>query len=359
MHWIAFSAACLALILARLLRAPGRSGLLTGLGSFALALLATLFVVRMITVPADITRPTDYDAFINHALDQAEAEPGTPIVLFVGASYSRNALDDEKLTTDLRARGYPHRAINLSLEGASLQERDAHLRAFVAALGRAPDVVFIEAAREFDEDPAYVFRVAKFSDRAIEQFSPDASYWAIKGLATGQCDGLAACGKALALLGVHSVMNVANVGLLATGESRSEIDARPSFDPQTDPRDTFTLSNKEIRQALNAGEGFTPGEGPAWARLFRANQRDWMAEQGVRRIAYYYPPVLPAEERSYVAGLCAGELSEFPCIAPVDAALLSALRGQVWYDEKHLLQDGADTYTDWLADQIDRWGALK
>ncbi len=359
MHWFAFLAACLALILARSLRAPKRSGIFFGSLIFLTAFVATTITVRTMAINLGVTRPSEYDAFVVDAVNTVKAHPDEPLAVFVGASFSRNGLDDEKLTADLRAKGYPHRVINLSLQGASLQERDAHLRAFMHLTGRAPDVVFLEVAREFDRDPTYVFQVAKFSDRAIEQMSPDAVYWSMKGLAQGQCDGKAACLKSLGLLNLHAAMNLSNIGLLSTGEAVSDIKALSSFDPQDTPRKTFTLELPEIEAHLIKQTGITPSDGPAWARLFRKNQRDRLLSQGVRRVAYYYPPVLPEGDREYVAGLCAGELSDFPCIAPVDTKLLAQLNGQVWFDEKHLLRDGAEVYTDWLADQIDRWGALK
>ena len=358
MHWIAFLAALVALVLARTLRAPARSGIVFGVLIFGVAFVATTISVRAISVNASLTRPSDYDAFIVDAAAKVRAEPKAPLAVFVGASFSRNGLDDEKLTADLRALGYPHRVINLSLEGASLQERDEHLQAFMRLTRRAPDVVFLEVANEFDQDPTYVFRVAKFSDRAIEQMSPNAVYWALKGLSDGQCDGKAACLKSLALLKLHAAMNISNIGLLSTGEAASHIPAKASFDPQDMPRPTFKMNLDEIEGHLKADGAIMPSDGPSWAKHFREAQRDRLLIQGVRRIAYYYPPVLPEADRRYVASLCAGELSDFPCIAPVDKRLLSELEKQVWFDEKHLLREGADVYTDWLAGQIDRWGAL-
>ncbi|HBJ92872.1 MAG TPA: hypothetical protein DDZ43_08345 [Hyphomonadaceae bacterium] len=191
MHWIALLTAGLALILARTLRAPGRSGMFTGLAFFLSAFAVTSFAIRVGSEQAEITRPTEYDQFVTYAAEQVRAEPATPFVVFVGASFSRNAIDDEALTAQLRAAGYPHRVVNLSLQGASLQERDAHLWQFMRMTGMAPDVVFLEVADLFDSNPAYVFNVAKFSDRAIEQFDPNSTYWSMKGLAQGACHGMA------------------------------------------------------------------------------------------------------------------------------------------------------------------------
>ncbi|MFC6198604.1 hypothetical protein [Ponticaulis profundi] len=359
MHWLALLAGCLALILARVLRAPLKSYRLTGFAWFFAALLITGFAIRIGAESQKITRPTEYDSFVVHAADLVREDPDAPLVVFLGASFTRNALDDEELTRRLRAKGYPHRVINLSLQGASLQERDQSLWDFMRLTQRAPDVAFLEVADEFDRDPAYVFNVAKFSDRAIKQVTPNAAYWSVKGLSQGQCDGMASCVKAWAFLGIHAVMNWSNIGLLATGESIPDIEAVPAFDPQDTPRDTFTLSVDEIRAALEVPAEVTPSNGPSWARLFRMDQRDRLMQAGVRRVAYYYPPVISPDEREYVADLCAGELSAFPCIAPVDRTLLAQLERPVWFDDKHLLRDGADVYTDWLAGQIDQWGALK
>ncbi|MAK60065.1 MAG: hypothetical protein CMK09_03710 [Ponticaulis sp.] len=358
MHWIAFIAAALALFLAHILRAPDRSRRVVAMAWFLSAFLVSTFTIRVISERVGITRPTEFDQFVSHAALQASREPDAPLVLFVGASFTRNAIDDQELTRKLRDAGYPHRVINLSLQGASLQERDAHLWAFMRSTQRAPDVVFLEVADEFDRDPAYVFNVAKFSDRAIEQFDPDSVFWSLKGLAQGQCDGLKACLTSAVLLKAHALMNWSNLGLFATGKARKDISPVPAFDPQDHPRETFRLNDSEIQKNLSRPTDIAPYMGPAWARLFRIDQRRKLEAAGVRRVAYYYPPVIPAEDRQYVARLCAGELSDFPCIAPVDQKLLQALEGQVWLDEKHLLRNGADVYTAWLADQIERWGAL-
>ena len=358
MHWIAFIAAALALFMAHSFRAPERSRRVVAFAWFFSAFLISTFAIRVVSEHVGVTRPTDYDQFVAHAALQAQREPDVPLVLFVGASFTRNAIDDQELTRKLRAAGYPHRVINLSLQGASLQERDAHLWEFMQATRRAPDVVFLEVADEFDRDPAYVFNVAKFSDRAIEQFDPDSTFWSLKGLAQGQCEGLKACLTSAVLLKTHAIMNWSNLGLLATGKGRDDIRPVPAFDPQDKPRDSFQLDAHPIQRSLSKPTDIAPGVGPAWARLFRLDQRRKLEQAGVRRVAYYYPPVIPVGEREYVARLCAGELSDYPCIAPVDRKLLQALEGQVWLDEKHLLRDGAEVYTAWLADQIDRWGAL-
>lgn len=359
MHWLALLAAFIALILARTLRAPRKSKRVTGLIFFTASLLVTVFAIRTASESNWVTRPTDYDRFVVHAAEQVTADPQAPLVVFVGASFSRNALDDQKLTKLLRERGYPHRAINLSLQGASLQERHAHLWQFMTLTKRAPDVVFFEVAEEFDADPAYVFRVAKFSDRAIEQFSPNAVYWSMKGLSQGECEGLKACVQSWVLLKVHAAMNWSNLGLLSTGEAAPKLAPVPACDPQSEPRETFDLPLNEIVASLASEPQLEAAVGPAWARLFRADQRKGLEEIGVRRVAYYSPPVVPAHERAYVAALCEGELASFECIAPVDRTLLQALSGPVWFDEKHLLADGAAVYTDWLARQIDAGGALK
>ena len=359
MHWIALIAAGLALVLARLMRAPDKSRLMSGALWFGAAFIVTTFTVRVVSEDHNVTRPTQYDQFVTYALEQVASEPDAPFVVFLGASFSRNAIDDEALTQQLRAVGYPHRVINLSLEGASLQERDAHLWQFMRLTGRAPDVVFLEVAEEYDVDPTYVFRVAKFSDRAIEQFDPDAVYWSMKGLSQGNCEGMAACVKAWGLLKVHALMNFTNLGLLATGEAEPEILPDPAFDPQDVPRPQFTLEEQEIATALAEPLDVQPGYGPAWARLFRMDQRNRLERAGVDRVAYYYPPVLSRADREYVARLCAGELADFACIAPSDRAMLGNLSGELWFDEKHLLSDGAEIYTTWLAGQMEMWGALQ
>lgn len=359
MHWIALLAACAALVLVKVFRAPDRSRVLSASIWFVSAFIVATFGLRVVTESAGITRPTDYDTFVNYAVDQVHSDPDAPLVVFVGASFSRNALDDEALTRRLRDRGYPHRVINLSLEGASLQERDAYLWQFMRQTRLAPEAVFLEVADEFDRDPVYAFENSKFSDRAIEQFEPGAVFWSVKGLLQGQCEGMSGCVKSWVLLKLHAAMNWSNLGILATGRAAPEVGSHASFDPQDTARSNFTLDVEQIQADLGVSGVVEPEAGPSWARLFRMDQRERLKQAGVKRIAYYYPPVLEGRDRQYVADLCAGELADYPCIAPVDRELLNRLGRQVWFDDKHLLRDGAEVYTSWLAGQIDNRGALR
>ena len=84
-----------------------------------------------------------------------------------------------------------------------------------------------------------------------------------------------------------------------------------------------------------------------------------MQALGVGGVAYYLPPVISPQIREYTASLCLGELANWPCIAPLGPALLEPLDGQIWFDPKHLKQEGAEHYSDWLADEIDRRGLLR
>ncbi len=355
---IGLVAALIALSLAHLLRKPHNTPRLSHLALFVLAFAVTAGLVRLGAHTAGLVRPTDYDSFIRHAALQAAAEPDAPLAVFVGASFSRNGVDDARLTRLLRAQGYPHLALNLSLQGASLQERGQALEQFVRVSGRVPDTVFLELAETFDRDPAYVFEVAKFSDRAIKQFTPDATLWSAYGLSTGACSGLAACVKSTGLLGLHAAMNWTGLGLLSAGKPASQIEPQASYDPNDVPRTPIDLETIAKRLA-EAGAAAEPRRGPDWAAGFRKAQRAHLTKLGTRRIVYYYPPVLSAGARRYVADVCAGELADWPCIAPVDQVLLASLEGPVWLDEEHLLREGADTYTDWLAGRIVETGALK
>ena len=353
--WV-FIAAGFALMLGLMLRAPQslhpfKAGIffLIGLGLGAGG-------IRAVTSVAGVDRVTDYDAFVAHAANLSR-EDDAPVALFVGASFSRNAIDDEQLTQDLRALGYPHRAINLSLEGASLQERHANLKAYIERSKRTPDVVFFGVAQEFDASSAYVFNVAKFSDRAIDQFTPSTAKWAAVGIASGACEGLVGCVKDTGLGAVHLGLNLMNVGLLSGGKNHKAFEAKPSFDPQIEPRQE--LADDDINKGLSQLVEIKPLSGPAWAMAFRAQQRNVLAQKGVRRIAYYSPPVISADQRAYAQSLCAGELSDFTCIDSTNPQLLESLNGQSWFDDKHLLANGAKAYTQWLANEIDARRVLK
>lgn len=351
MHWTLFLFAFLALLAGHLLRAGGRGRFGTNALAFALCFVAMVAGIRLMATTADLTRPTEYDRFVAHAVEKVTGQPDRPILAFVGASFSRNALDTERLETRLREAGQDVQVVNLSLEGASLQERASHLEQFITLSGRVPEHVFLGVAHEFDVSPTYVFRTSKFSDRAIEQFTLDAAAWSGVGLMAGTCEGLVDCVKNWGFLGLHTGLNALNVGLIHSGEPLREIEAKPSYDPQDMPRETYEPPADQSEQLRSAGTS-PLDQAPQWALSFREQQINDLTARGVETIGFYLPPVIDADLRAYTAHLCETELSRFPCIAPTDPALLELLQGDIWFDAKHLLAPGAAHYTDWLADEL-------
>ena len=344
----------LALLLAHTLRGARGRFRLTHAGAFVLGLLMSALVIRFFAIENGIERRSDYDRFVLHGLNTAEASD-RPLWIFVGASYSRNAINAEGLTERLRERGLDVQVINLSLQGASLQERRAHLEDFLARTPRLPERVFLEVAPEFDADPVYVFQVAKFSDRAIDQFTPANTARAASDILARRCGGLMACAKAAAFTGSHGLMNALNIGLLYSGERLDALEAAPSWDPQSEPREGLNAAQLTEISAPARGEALLTSE-PAreaheWGAAYRG---DWVGELEAADIAVglYFPPVLDAGKRAYGRGLCAAEEAGRPCLIADAPQLLATLDADVWFDPGHLLVPGAEAYIDWLADRL-------
>ncbi|MFC7291668.1 hypothetical protein [Hirschia litorea] len=345
-----------ALIIAFLIRAPQKGGVFIPALSFVVGLVISAFGIATLSRSFDVQRTTEFDHFVAHSLEITD-NTDAPIALFLGASLSRNAIDDQLLTQLLREQGYPHQAINLSLQGSSLQERNKALQEYLKRAPRAPDIVFLSVVQEFDELSAYVFKVAKFSDRAIDQFDLPSAQWAGLGIVGGSCYGTVGCIKDIVFGGIHLSLNSLNVGLLSGGERFADVETLPAYDPQTKPRED--LSDQDIVEGLSEILPIQARNGPHWAMSFRAMQRDQLVQAGVRKINYYAPPVINADVRGYTQNVCAGELKDFTCIPANSAELLDQLKSQLWFDSEHLLVDGARIYTEWLAKQIDESGALK
>lgn len=356
MHWTVIAVAGLALFGAHMLRLPAGGGRIGAGGAFLVGLLASALIIKAIAGVAGIGRTTDFDRVVNRAVAIARQDPA-PLLVFSGASYSRNALDDERLTAALRARGHDVRAINLSLEAASMLERRDHLAAFMERSGRVPDLVFIEVAGHFDHHVAQFFGNSKFSMRGIEQFGLSETAWTGLGIVEGACPGLTGCLKAAALTASHFALNALNVGLIARGERPEAVGQMASYDPQDTPRERVDPDQRSSGLARQ-GE-VVPARGPQWARSVRAIQRKHLARAGVEAVGYYFPPVIDPGARAYLAGLCAGELSGLACFAPRDPVLLGQLDAPVWFDDSHLLDKGAGVYTRWLATQLVASGLLE
>lgn len=337
---------------AHVLRRPPH-GLWRGALGFAVGFFAVAAMVHWGSMSAGIVRKDLYARVAADALSRVKANPD-PYVLFVGASYSRNALDDARMTRRLQADGHHLQVINFSMQGASLQERNLRLKQFMAAAPRPPEMVFLEISDEFDRSPTYGFTVAKFSNRVFGQFNLPNSIWAVRGLWEERChfstkDKL----EDSVLLGLHLPVNLLNVGLLSGGDWLKDIKPLKSWDPQEKPRSVVTADARNT--GLLAPYDKPAAKEPLWAKEFRARQANWLHAHGVTRIGYYFPPVVSPALRAYAAARCK-EYS--PCIAPTDLELLAKLDKNIWFDDEHLLAKGGEIYTDWLANKIQADGAL-
>ena len=350
MHWTVIIFGGLALIAAHLLRLPKRGHVLGGALAFAVGLVGTAMVIKLVAGAVGLGRTTEFDGFVNRAIEIAKQDDA-PLIVFTGASFSRNAIDDERLTLSLRERGYAHRVINLSLESASIFERDLHLKDFIARSPRPPEIVFVEVAEVFDKRPTFFFNNSKFSTRAIEQFTPSVSWKTAKGLAGGNCAGAADCVVQAGLLGMHSGLNFLNVGLLSQGELTKDVKPEPSFSALTEPR--REMDHDDLRVQLATDPVVEAVEGGAWIKSARDEQRRRLQdENGVRAVGYYFPPVVEPSLRAYVSGLCLGELASFTCINGDDPELLRDLPPEIWADPYHMQDAGAATYIKWLTEEL-------
>lgn len=355
MHGLMVVLAGAALLGAHLLRPPAGARWLGASAWFLAGLFVTAGLIRIAADEAGIGRTTDFDRIVNHAVRAAGEAGEAPLIVFTGASFSRNAIDDDRLTAALRERGFPHTVINFSLEAASLAEREAHLDAFVERAGRTPDIVFIEVAETFDTRPTQFFGNSKFSMRGIEQFDLRTSAYAGFGLLDGGCNGAADCVRESGLLGAHFALNLLNVGLVGRGEYPDRAGELAAWDPQTEPR---TDIDPDTRSAgLAAATISQPSTAPRWITSMRSVLTQRLESTGAA-VGFYFPPVIDPGMRAYAAGLCAGELSAHTCIAPDAPDLLAALDRAVWLDEEHLLAPGAAAYTDWLAARLVDSGLL-
>ncbi|MEM8616909.1 MAG: hypothetical protein AAGF20_08230 [Pseudomonadota bacterium] len=352
MHWSLFAFAAIALIGAHMLRLPQAGGRFGAFTAFSAGLLVTALGIKAFVAYHDLGRTTDYDRFVNAAVATAKQDPA-PLIVFSGASYSRNGIDPERLTLALRERGYPHRVINLSIEAASIFERDAHLDQFINLSGRTPEVVFVEVAQEFDHRAAFIFGNSKFSARAIEHFDLRTTAWTVFAIAGGGCYNRKDCITDLGFTGLHSGLNLLNIGLISKAERPADSEGQPAYDPQHKPRRDSDPSQASLVNTPEAKEGLQ------WIRSYRAGLEKRLKDRGTAAIGYYQPPVLDPDRRVYMESLCLGEFAGKPCLHSNDAELMAALEGDYWLDPGHLLDSGTAIYNRWLIEQLIGTGALE
>lgn len=337
---------------AHVLRRPPH-GVWRGVLGFMVGFFAVAALVHWGSISAGIVRKDLYASVAADALKRIKANP-EPYFLFVGASYSRNALDDRRLTRLLQAKGHDLQVINFSMQGSSLQERDLKLRQFMQVAPRPPEMVFLEISNEFDRAPTYGFSVAKFSNRVFGQFNLENTYWALKGLWEERCQiSRKTQIEDSILLGLHLPVNLLNVGILSGGARLQDMQPLKAWDPQEKPRKVVTETKRNT--GLLAPSDKTPKYEPNWAKKFRALEVKWLKTEGVEEVGYYFPPLVNPESRAYAANVCKAHKL---CIAPTDLELLARLDRDIWFDDEHLLAEGGEIYTDWLAGQLETAGAL-
>jgi len=354
LNFLVIALGLFALALVGLMRAPARAGgpggaILAALG-FGAAFVATLVFVRLSHDQMGLGRVSDYDAFVAHAVGATSANEVSPVILFVGSSISRNAVDDGAMNEDFLAAGSPFQAINLSLEGASYFERLSRIERYVRLTGQAPNMVFLEFNHAYDARPAYVFRVGKFSERAVEQFGPRASLFTAQGIAARACEGLKGCVLDAGLLPFHTAMNLTNLGLANVAAPFAAAAPKPSFE-RIDFRKEKVDTDERVKGLTTVDAG-AASERFSWASAYRAYQRDRLYALGVRQIGYYSPTVISSAERAYAADICRTELAGFVCIVGDDPVLLNALNKDVWSDKEHLMNEGAAIFSHWFSVQV-------
>jgi len=286
-----------------------------------------------------------------------ESEDARPTILFLGTSMSAYEIDDVLLTERLHDLGFDVRAVSMSMAGASQQERDLHLRQYLRATDNPPDVLMVEISFPTDAHSWYVFNIGKFSERAIKQFGPRGLYWSVRAyFGDGRPEGLYEHGRIAALFGIHATLNALNIGFLRDARPLSSLEPEPSYEPQTivDPE---APTHEEIVEGLSS-DAAPEIDTPRWATAFRQVQADYARGAGVREVGYYMPPTVQPGRRSYFDVACAVHVGA-ACISGNDPALLEQLDPELWRDDRHLLEPGAQIYTLWLVEQLVGSGLLE
>jgi hypothetical protein len=290
----------------------------------------------------------------------ADVETDRPILLLVGSSLAQYGVDETALETALDAAGHPMTVIRLGFGGLSIPDRLYYIRQYLALAKRKPAAVLFEVSAYYDLKPLKQFEQNLFTRREITVMDAGTLRLSLEWVLGPEGDPSQRVTLAAELL-AHFALHALQAGFLPNSAWLTALPANPArgMPPKTghftEAEITADLAAGQSGQTLSA-EATVPGVPVAvptrWVRQATQEATALFRAGGVTRFGFFAPPSPRPDEAIYARQFCVA-MTDYPCIAAEDPALIAALgHDEDWLDKTHLQGPGRRLYTVWLAARL-------
>ena len=296
---------------------------------------------------------------LRHAL----RDPALRTIVFIdGGSYPARGLNGERLEQDLaRATGGAVAVIQMSLPGANHFERLSMYDEFVGLLSR-PEieairtkkvVLMLERQAGYDQDPLAQFEKNRHTDRAYGYLTPVNAWDAFRAWRMQKAPDAREAAAMLGDLVNHAGINAINVGYFSRHVPVSDQAVLVGYQPMRVPAGHFRYRGMAgVMKHFERSRRESAQPLPAWLDAVLLPRVRAVFAPLAPQFVYYTVPSLNGAYVRYAHDACSAA-GGIPCIDYGDPVLLQALdAAQYWYDNGHMLPEGAAIYTDWLAARL-------
>lgn len=329
------------------------ASLAKGFWIFLFAFLLSVVFINTTTIKLGLRRTDQVNGMIRYLTSIPNDKP---LVLLVGASYTKLGIDEDLLADALEKNNHIVRIARLGWGGMSHMERLNTLRWFLENTKTIPSVVMLEICEYYDAAPLRQMEQNLYSTRSVVSMDNPGALQGIKFIWTSPMENL----RKLELLRhilEHWAVNVFNIGFFLKYEP---LNTAGPYDYRYQDKKKEYLSDEQVRtrilnvvNAISMKQSGDPRASPSlWVQGLVEEEMRLLGDYGVKQFVFYSLPNTDMKEALYARNYCQS-MTEYPCIQGSEIGLLNELmHGDDWYDKYHLQRQGTAKYSRWLADQL-------
>lgn len=314
----------------------------------ALGLAAGIFAINAATSETRMSRDTEVRIFEKYAWEHAD--PSKTQLLLMGSSLTALGVDNDLITADLKARGYPVQVLSLAKMGTAMIEQDDELDDYLSRAKKVPEFVFFEIGPEYWSDTAALGAGERYTSNAIASHGVKRFAARAESIAAYPAPPSERFDKYSDLV-TYTLFNLFDFGLSGQLVPDDQVVGQNGFIVRNVRRHNVTVSQAQIDELAQPATLPTGSPPPnlRFVLAFRQRQIAELKARGVKVVGFFQPELPSPEQRGYGLQMCR-ELRDMPCIIAEDPALRRKLDDPaMWYNGLHLLHPGAEVYSKWLS----------